>query len=44
MEPFPSHSSDPDLPVRITLIGKPGCHLCDDAREVIADLAAHLGV
>lgn len=22
-------------PVRITLIGKPGCHLCDDARGVI---------
>jgi len=21
--------------VRLTLIGKPGCHLCDDAREVI---------
>ena len=20
---------------RITLIGKPGCHLCDDAREVV---------
>lgn len=22
-------------PVAITLIGKPGCHLCDDARESI---------
>ncbi len=21
--------------IRLTLIGKPGCHLCDDAREVI---------
>ena len=29
---------------RITLIGKPGCHLCDDAREVIARVAAELGV
>jgi hypothetical protein len=29
---------------RITLIGKPGCHLCDDARAVIADVAARLGV
>lgn len=28
----------------ITLIGKPGCHLCDDAREVIARVAADLGV
>ena len=31
-------------PARITLIGKPGCHLCDDAREVIAAVAAELGV
>ena len=29
---------------RITLIGKPGCHLCDEARAVIADVAARLGV
>jgi hypothetical protein len=28
----------------VTLIGKPGCHLCDDAREVIARVAADLGV
>ena len=21
--------------LRLTLIGKPGCHLCDDAREVV---------
>jgi hypothetical protein len=34
----------PDLPVRITLIGKPGCHLCDDAREVIARVAQDLQV
>ena len=31
-------------PVRITLIGKPGCHLCDDARVVIARVAGDLGV
>jgi Glutaredoxin-like domain (DUF836) len=31
-------------PPRITLIGKPGCHLCDDARVVIAKVAAELGV
>jgi len=31
-------------PARITLIGKPGCHLCDDARAVIARVAAELGV
>ncbi len=29
---------------RITLIGKPGCHLCDDARAVIARVAEELGV
>lgn len=29
---------------RITLIGKPGCHLCDDARDVIVRVAARLGV
>jgi len=27
------------VPVTITLIGKPGCHLCDDARAVIAEVA-----
>lgn len=29
---------------RITLIGRPGCHLCDDARAVIAAVAEDLGV
>ena len=24
----------------LTLIGKPGCHLCDDAREVVASVLA----
>lgn len=24
---------------KITLIGKPGCHLCDDARAIIAQVA-----
>ncbi|HVF04099.1 MAG TPA: glutaredoxin family protein [Frankiaceae bacterium] len=28
----------------LTLLGKPGCHLCDDAREVLARVAADLGV
>jgi hypothetical protein len=28
---------------RITLIGKPGCHLCDDARAVIERVAADTG-
>jgi glutaredoxin len=29
---------------RIVLLGKPGCHLCDDARAVIERVAADLGV
>ncbi len=29
---------------RVTLYGKPGCHLCDDARVVIARVCADLGV
>jgi len=28
--------------VDLTLIGKPGCHLCDDARDVIAAVVADL--
>jgi glutaredoxin len=27
----------------ITLLSRPGCHLCDDAREVIARVAADTG-
>ena len=26
--------------IRLTLIGKPGCHLCDDAREVVQAVVA----
>jgi glutaredoxin len=29
---------------RITLLARPGCHLCDDAREVIVKVADDLGV
>jgi glutaredoxin len=28
----------------ITLLSRQGCHLCDDAREVIARVAGELGV
>jgi glutaredoxin len=28
----------------ITLLSRPGCHLCDDARAVIARVAGDLGV
>lgn len=28
----------------VTLLGKPGCHLCEDARAVVAEVCAELGV
>jgi glutaredoxin len=28
---------------RVTLLSKPGCHLCDDARDVIAKVCAEMG-
>ncbi|WP_420878390.1 glutaredoxin family protein [Streptomyces sporangiiformans] len=28
----------------VTLIGKPGCHLCDDAQDVIEKVCADLGM
>jgi len=31
------------MTARVILIGKPGCHLCDDAREVVARVTAELG-
>ena len=30
-------------PTRLTLIRKPGCHLCDDARIVIDEVVEQLG-
>jgi hypothetical protein len=30
-------------PARVTLIGKPDCHLCEAARAVIADVCAETG-
>ncbi|HEV2372410.1 MAG TPA: glutaredoxin family protein [Streptosporangiaceae bacterium] len=29
---------------RITLLTRPGCHLCDDARQVVSRVAADLGI
>lgn len=31
-------------PVHLTLIGKPGCHLCDDARGVVSSVLEQLAV
>ncbi len=33
----------PALTARVTLYSRPGCHLCDDARAVIAEVCAELG-
>jgi len=30
--------------VRVVLLGKPGCHLCETARDVVAAVAAELDV
>jgi hypothetical protein len=34
----------PSPAVRVTLIGRAGCHLCDTARETVARVTADLGV
>ena len=31
------------MTARVTLYSRPGCHLCDDAREVVARVCADLG-
>jgi len=36
--------ADPSAAATITLLSRPGCHLCDEARTVIARVAADLGV
>ena len=34
----------PARPRTITLLSRPGCHLCDDARAIIARVASEQGV
>ena len=29
--------------IELTLIGKPGCHLCDDAEAVVAEVLSEFG-
>lgn len=41
---MPSTSPPGQPEPRITLIGKPGCHLCDDVRVVIERVATDLDV
>jgi glutaredoxin len=33
----------PSRSARVRLYSKPGCHLCDDAREIVAAVCAELG-
>ena len=33
-----------ERPPRVLLLGKPGCHLCDEARVVVAQVCEELGV
>jgi hypothetical protein len=33
----------PRTPVTVTLVGRAGCHLCDDARAVVGRVAAETG-
>ncbi|MGH3327996.1 MAG: glutaredoxin family protein [Streptomycetales bacterium] len=37
-------SAHPRRSHHVRLLTKPGCHLCDEAREVVARVAADLGV
>jgi len=37
-------TSAPEHRARITLVGKPGCHLCEDVRAVVSRVAEDLGV
>ncbi len=44
MSPLLRRAARPDPAARvITLIGKPDCHLCEDARSVVLRVAADLG-
>jgi hypothetical protein len=36
--------ADEPTAVRVVLLGRQGCHLCDEAREVVARVTAELGV
>jgi glutaredoxin len=38
-------TNDPsgDVQARVVLFSRPGCHLCDDARAVVAKVAGELG-
>lgn len=35
--------SEPAVDARVVLLGRSGCHLCDEARVVVADVCSVLG-
>jgi len=39
----PEPATPVPVPVTVTLIGKPGCHLCDDVRAVVERVAGETG-
>ena len=43
MSAGPDPDVAPDPPARVRLYSKPGCHLCDDARQIVAAVCAELG-
>lgn len=32
------------MPIAVTLVSKPGCHLCDEARDVVARVLAEVAL
>ncbi len=43
-DPPAEPADDPRHPVRVLLVGRDGCHLCDTARVAIEKVTAELGV
>lgn len=41
---MPQPARKPPPSTRLTLLSKPGCHLCDDARPVLRRVAAEYGL
>ncbi|MEU3282029.1 glutaredoxin family protein [Streptomyces antibioticus] len=44
MSPFFRRKAAPPGERSVTLVGRPGCHLCDDARTVVEKVCGELGV
>jgi hypothetical protein len=42
-EPVPAAVPAPGRPARVVLFGRAGCHLCDEARALVAEVCAETG-